>query len=102
MKTQDNRIGINIMAFAVIVFATLAGCACESNSRPVQNTLAVAPVDEVSISGREALSRSFKAQADAAALTTHNDITVDLAIRLHSNERVVVASTHMHKMTKNL
>jgi len=97
MKTQANRFGINIAAFAVIVFATLAGCACESNSRPVQNTLTVAPAEEISVSGHEALSRSFKSQADAAALATHNEITVDLAVRLHSDDRIVVASEQMHK-----
>jgi len=97
MKSQANRTGINILAFIVIVCAVLAGAACESSSRPVANTIAVAPVEEVSVSGREALGRSFRVHADAAALATRNEVTVDLAIRLHTDKRMQLASTETDK-----
>ena len=95
MKTQANRIGINIMAFAVIVLATLAGCACESSSRPVQNTTVVAPAVEVSVAEagvKESLTNSFRAQANAAALAQRNEITFDLAVRMHSTDKTMIAA----------
>jgi len=97
MKTQANRIGINIAAFTVIVIATLAGCACESNSRPVSNTAIVAPAVEVSVSNKEVsnkqqLDRSFRAQADAAALATRNEIVFDLAVRVHTSDKTMIAA----------
>jgi hypothetical protein len=97
MKTQANRIGINIMAFAVIVLATLAGCACESSSRPAQNTAIVTPAVEVSVpnSGvntQQLLTKSFRAQADAAALATRNEVNFDLAVRIHTKEKMMTAA----------
>ena len=97
MKTQANRIGINIMAFAVIVLATLAGCACESNSRPAQNTAIVAPAVEVSVtkSGvntQQLLTYSFREQADAAVLATRNEVSFDLAVRIHQRETMMTAA----------
>jgi len=97
MNTQANRTGINILAFAVIVFATLAGCACESSSRPVENTIAVAPEEEVSVSNREALDRAFRTEADAAAQLTRNSVTASLAVRLHTPKKMMLASKTTHK-----
>ncbi len=98
MKTQANRIGINITAFAVIVLATLAGCACESNSRPAQNTAIVAPAVEVSVpnsgvKAQQLLTKSFRAQADAAALATRNEVSFDLAVRIHTREKMMTTAS---------
>ena len=95
MNTQANRFGINTLAFAMIVFASLAAAACESNSRPVQYTTIVAPAVDGSAAEQsntaQKLTHAFRAQADAAALATHNEVSFDLAMRIHSNDRKMAA-----------
>ena len=94
MNTQANRFGINTLAFAMIVFASLVATACESNSRPVQYTTIVAPAVDGSATEQskaaQMLTHEFRAQADAAALATHNEVSFDLAMRIHSNDRKMV------------
>jgi hypothetical protein len=96
MKSQANRIGINTMAFAIIVIATLAGCACESSSRPIENTMVVAPAVEVSVArtgtSSEALDREFRAQADAAALATRNEVAFDLTVSPYKRQQMTLAA----------
>lgn len=91
MNTQANRFGINTLAFAMIVFASLVATACESNSRPVHYTTIVAPAVDGSATEQskaaQMLTHEFRAQADAAALATHNEVSFDLAMRIHSNDR---------------
>ncbi|MDG2155351.1 MAG: hypothetical protein P8M26_05365 [Gammaproteobacteria bacterium] len=94
MNTQANRFGINTLAFAMIVFASLVATACESNSRPVHYTTIVAPAVDGSATEQskaaQMLTHEFRAQADAAALATHNEVSFDLAMRIHSNDRKMV------------
>jgi hypothetical protein len=106
MKTQANRIGINTMAFAIIVIATLAGCACESSSRPIENTMVVAPAFEVSVAetgtSSEALDRAFRAQADAAALATRNEVLFDLTMSIHERQQMTLAANSADKPKRDL
>jgi|GEM_PF-2383965 len=106
MNTQANRIGINTMAFAIIVIATLAGCACESSSRPIESTVVVAPAVEVSVArtgmSSEALDRAFRAQADAAALATHNEVVFDLTMSLHKRQQMTLAASSPNKLGREL
>ena len=94
MNTKANRFGINTLAFAMIVFASLIATACESNSRPVHYTTIVAPAVDGSATEQskaaQMLTHEFRAQADAAALATHNEVSFDLAMRIHSNDRKMV------------
>jgi len=96
MKTQATRIGINTMAFAIIVIATLAGCACESSSRPIENTMVVAPAVEVSVArtgmSNETLDRAFRAEADAAALATRNEVVFDLTVSILKRQQMTLAA----------